>query len=102
MAGFSNLQIVRSGEGVNHGQVFVGRSVLMGKLLAREVVPRMWELAGHALQVFTHGVVRSSRPQHEDYSGLVLRIDRNSHHFTMYEMVNLSYWNILRLSHRIT
>jgi hypothetical protein len=103
MADFSDLEVVLSGEGVNEGQVFVGSSVLMGKLLAREVMPFMRKLPGHALQVFMHGLVRSSRPQYQDYSSLVLRIDRRtSHHFTVREMINLSYRNILMRCHRTT
>jgi hypothetical protein len=86
MADFSDLEIVFAGKGCNHSQVFLGCSVLMGKLLP----------------MFAHGVMRSARAEHERNPRLLLRIDGQIHRFSMYEMIDFADRHIPSRGHANT
>ena len=62
----------------------------------------MRKMPGHAVEMFAHGVVRSARPEHEDHSRLLIRINRQVHHLAIYEMIDFSNRNIVWRSHEVT
>src|SRR5271165_3706551 len=102
VADFGNLDIVLVGEGRNHREVLLRGSVLKGKLVTGEVLSLMRQLQGHAVQMFTHGVMRGSRPQHEGYSSLLVEVHRHIHYFAAYEMIDFTDRNVLFRSHGTT
>src|SRR5271157_3074047 len=99
MANFGNLEIVFAGECRNHREVLLRGSVLTGKLVTGEVLSLMRQLQGHAVQMFTHGVMRGSRPQHEGYSSLLVEVHRHIHYFAAYEMIDFTDRNVLSRNH---
>src|SRR5208283_3742799 len=99
MTNFGNLEIVLAGECRNHGEVLLRGSVLTGKLVTGEVLSLIRQLQGHAVQMSTHGVMRSSRPQYEGYSSLLVEVHRHIHHFAAYEMIDFADRNVLSRNH---
>src|SRR5271165_2303270 len=94
VADLLDFKHILTGKGSHHRQVFFGRSVELGKLLAAEILAGVRQLQSHALNVLAHIVVRSARAQHEDHSGTFVGVNRESYHLPVREVVNLRYRNI--------
>ncbi len=62
----------------------------------------MRKMLGHAVDMLAHGVVRRARPEHEDHSRLLIRVNCQVRYLAIYEMINFSNRNILWRSHENT
>ena len=102
VTGFGDLEFVFGRETGHDCQVLVGCSVELAKLVASQILPLMRKMLGHAVEMFAHGVVRRARPQHQDYSRLLIGVNRQVRHLAIYEMIDFSNRNIVWRSHEST